>query len=173
MPEPLEVRPHHLAGLCLVTETNRPEEFPAILQVILNRVASPRYPDTVEEVILQRKQFSRFNALTVKTRRLRADTIYRMVVREDIRDSRIDPLLLAHAQDFARDCFARGDLTPGPTRATMWIACTAISPQTLHYYSPISMVPKGSAPPWAKTAKRLYGAPGIDMERFTWAEGVK
>lgn len=170
MPEPLEIRPHHLAGLCLVTESNLPHEWPAILQVILYRVASPRYPDTVEGVILQRKQFSRLNELTGVT--ARPTLIYSIVAKADIGSGKISPLLLAHAQDFCAWLYTAP--SGGPWEVTVTgLVCPDISPETLHYYSPVSMVPKGSAPAWAKTAKRLYTPPGIDPERFVFCEGVR
>jgi hypothetical protein len=169
MPEPLEVRPHHLAGLCLVTESNLPHEWPAVLQVILNRVASPRYPDTIEEVILQRKQFSRFNPWTTvkKWSPDKVAHVYRELVRADVFHQKIDPLLLVYAQD------CRVEEAGRYQERTPWRVVSDVSPDTLHYYSPVSMVPKGSAPAWAPTAKRLYTPPGIDPERFVFAEAVK
>lgn len=173
MAEPVMVRPHHLAGLCLVTESNLPSEWPALLQVMLNRVASPRYPDSIEAVILQPKQFSRFNLLTGKAKGSvdGYSFVYRKVVTEDIRDSRIDPLLMAHAQDFVGSHLR--SVGEAQLLGIGGLICPAISPETLHYYSPVSMVPNGSAPAWATTAKRIYAPEGVDPDRFTFCEGVR
>lgn len=143
---------HHWLGLCLLTESNRPEEWPYVAWVIRNRVESPRYPDTYEGVILQPMQFSRFNKLTAA--RIPPLTLLRSVGATFLTDQ----LLLA--ADVARDVIASAD--------TYRLGVS----HALHYYSPISMKPAGSAPAWAKKAKRLFTPTGIDPQRFVFAEGV-
>lgn len=157
---PLE---HHWLALCLCTESNRRREWPLIAQVIYNRVASPRYPDTAEGVILQRMQFSAFNPFTTKARvQWKPAYRFKMV----FEGSAIDPLLFVYATDMAAQIVGLHDAEDTKTRISY-----DITPQTLHYWSPISM-PKGKRPAWAPSASRLYTPPGIDPDRFVFAEGV-
>lgn len=144
-------------ALCLVTESNRPEEWPAIAQVIENRRRAPRWGDTYKTVVLARMQFSAFNLFTKAPpdQYLGTAMMFRVVAGKE------DALLLMHAAAFCADVEARQDL---------WDV--AISAKTLHYYSPVSMKPPGSKPPWAASAKRLYTPAGVDPERFVFAEGV-
>lgn len=136
-------------ALCLVTESNRPEEWPAIAQVIENRRGDRRWGNTYRAVILAVKQFSAFNDVS---RARPSREIWRAVAKDQ------DTLLLLHAAEYIGKGFDHW--TNDITRAT------------LHYYSPVSMKPPGSKPPWAAQAKRLYTPPGIDPERFVFAEGV-
>lgn len=53
----------------LVSETDRPAEWPAIGSVVRNRVKSPRYPDWYHKVVLQDRQFSAFNRSMPASRR--------------------------------------------------------------------------------------------------------
>lgn len=136
-------------ALCLVTESNRPEEWPAIAQVIENRLKTGRWGKTLRDVVLAPMQFSAFNRYMPPDPRRGTPGMFRTMARSE------DALLLMHA--------ARGDWS-GP-----W---AGITKETLHYYSPVSMKPPGSKPAWAAQAKRVYTPPGIDPERFVFAEGV-
>lgn len=144
-------------ALCLVTESNRPEEWPAIAQVIENRRRIGRWGNTYRDVVLAPMQFSAFNAYTKPGNKFHLDeTIFNgLCVRLG------QHLVLMHAAAF---CAA------GPIVKGEW--CHDISSATFHYWSPVSMKPPGSSPPWAAQAKRLYTPPGIDPERFVFAEGV-
>jgi hypothetical protein len=138
-------------ALCLCTESNRPEEWPAIAQVIENRLSSGRWGNTYKSVILAPQQFSAFNDFT-KKRGL--SNTFALASRREV------PLLLMWAAAFV------GNAAPGD----YWTS--AITRETLHYYSPVSMKPPGSKPPWAAQAKRLYTPSGIAADRFVFAEGV-
>lgn len=153
----MEPTDHDWLALCLVTESNRPEEWPAIAQVIENRRASGRWGATLKDVVLARKQFSAFNVFTAFPRDVHLGTLamfLAMARREDV-------LLLMHAA---------GMVARGPRDDAGW--SNAITRATLHYYSPVSMVPAGSSPPWAKSARQLYTPAGTDPQRFVFAEGV-
>lgn len=156
---PLE---HHVLGLCLVTESNLRKEWPLIATVIQNRVRSKRYPDTFVEVILQRSQFSAFNEVT-KSGKLSGTSIFDLVARR-VTKAPGGPLLLAHAIDHAAKMIEAD--------ADGHRISDLVSLETLHYWSPVSMVPKGRKPAWAPTASRLYTPEGIDPQRFVFAENV-
>lgn len=153
---------HHWTGLCLRTESDRPSEWPFIAWVIRRRVESPRYPDTYPEVVLQYRQFSAFNAYVLRSglKRSETETFDQIAGKYPARQ-----LLLA--ADVARsvilsigeDSIIESDRPP-------------FGPDVMHYYSPVSMVPAGSRPSWAPTAKRLFTPPGVDPRRFVFAEGV-
>lgn len=177
--------PADWAGLCALTETNRPEEQEFVLWVIRNRVASPRFPDTYEGVVLQPRQFSAFNAYPLNdfdpptifnitahkynpTMLLAAIHLGEKVLAADVR---LSPFVA-----FFRGAPASGDLQ---TATEVLMAETddfhkalAHAREVLHYFSPVSMKPMGSAPAWAKSAKRLFTPPGIDPARFVFAEAV-
>lgn len=141
-------------ALCLVTESNRPQEWPYIAQVVENRRKTGRWGGTYKSVVTARMQFSAFNdrAATDNGFGLMADTE--------------EPLLLMHAA--VRVYEEASEVTSGGNLDFSLV----ISPATLHYYSPISMKPPGSKPAWAASAKRLYTPKGVDPERFVFAEGV-
>lgn len=151
-------------ALCLVTESNRPEEWPYIAQVIENRRKSGPWGTTYSGVVLARKQFSAFNDFTSsKESHFHEETIFSAIA------TRIgNALLLMRAAAFV------GTNQPSAALAMAGVHgwAEAISMKTLHYYSPISMKPAGSKPPWAASAKRLYTPAGVDPARFVFAEGV-
>lgn len=156
--------PADWAGLCALAETSRPDEQEYVLWVIRNRVESPRFPDTYERVILQPKQFSAFNAFT-SSKVLLAGPL--RIFNEKATEYAAAALLAAvHLAENVLAASLGQDLLL-PTRADQngWL-------WTCHYYSPVSMKPPGSAPAWAKSAKRLFTPPGIDPQRFVFAEGV-
>lgn len=165
MAEILVPQPHHWLGLCLVTESNVRKEWPLIAQVIYNRVASKRYPDTLEDVILQRSQFSAFNPWTglPRSRGFVWDGVGRAVCR-----AAGGSLLLAYAIDSA----ALMENLMTDQEAEVRRVSFDISPDTYHYWSPVSMATKGKRPAWAPSASRLYTPEGIDPQRFVFAENV-
>lgn len=144
----------HWMALLLCTESNRPIEWPFLARVAMNRVIGPMFPDTIEGVVLQRMQFSAFNAYT-KSKVRPHESIFRAVFEDHVKD----PVLFAHAVEYATS--SRFDEAP------------EITPDTCHYWSPRSMVPPGAQPPWAPSARRLYTPSGIDPDRFVFAEGVR
>lgn len=157
------IREHEWLGLCLYTEADREEEWPFIAAVIYRRMQSRRYPSTARGVVLQRAQFSYFNPWTAKGEPPEnADMeVWRGV--EKARRAKGDPLLLIRACVFA----ARASVAPD-----IHLPLEVITPDVLHYYSPVSMRPKGSRPKWAASARRLFTPDGIDPERFVFAAGV-
>jgi len=144
-------------ALCLCTESNRPEEWPYIAQVIENRRATGRWGATYRDVVLAPMQFSAFNAYTRHSDGFHEPYGLFMGV---ALTSKIPLLLAMRAAKFVS----------APSSEPAW--AKDVSEQTLHYWSPVSMVPKGSRPAWAKSAKRLYTPDGLDLERFIFAESV-
>lgn len=142
---------HHWVGLCCLTESNRPYEWPYIAWVIRNRLDSGKYKHTYEQVVLQPSQFSAFN----KWQGTEPLTIFQRVSRgyHSIE-------LLFHAVDIARKVIESGD-NDRPFPITV-----------RHYYSPISMRPLGRKPPWYEQAKKVFTPEGLDPERFVFADGV-
>lgn len=140
-------------GLAIRSESDQPHEFLAIGWTIRNRVWARRFPNTYRDVILQRKQFSYFNAWTGYPDKPEA-----------IWEKAVQGYAGGPGLDAATECAAHVIAAPA------WAA--PFGPDVLHYYSPVSMKPKGSAPPWAKTAKRLFTPSGIDPARFVYAAGV-
>jgi hypothetical protein len=161
--DPLTPQPHHWLGLCLVTESNQRKEWPLIAQVIYNRVDAKRFPDTVEEVILQPMQFSAFNGYTKSPEQ----RLIWQSRRETYRHRALlqDQILLAYAIDTA----ARVEEEAHDQGQRI---SDEITSETYHYWSPVSMVPKGRRPAWAPSASRLYTPEGVDPERFVFAENV-
>jgi hypothetical protein len=149
-------------ALALVTESNRPEEWPFIAQVIENRVRSGRWGKSYRDVVLARLQFSAFNVFTDPPGdpHLGTRLMFGVMARRE------DALLLMHAAAFVE----AGEPRAGLSGIQLWAG--EISDATLHYFSPVSMKPPGSKPAWAATAKRLYTPGGVDPERFIFAEGV-
>lgn len=147
-------------ALCLCTESNRPEEWPAIAQVIENRRRTGRWGSTYKSVVLARKQFSAFNKFTEAGNRYHEETTFSAVV---VGIGNV--VLLMRAAGLVAESELGAGLSPQD-----W--SSAVSGETLHYFSPVSMKPAGSRPPWAAQAKRLYTPAGIDPERFVFAEGV-
>jgi hypothetical protein len=139
-----------MVGLCALTECGFvPHEWPHIIQVIYNRVDHPSYPDSVERVILQPKQFSRFNAFTNRQPEHvfpQLATFYRESQRVAAANCAAWVELLEH-----------GELLP---------------PTVLHFWSPQSMVPKWSAPSWASKMRWIVPA-GIDARRFIFGDSGK
>lgn len=163
----------HWIILCLATESDRPDEWPPIAQTIENRRLSGRWGHTYRDVVLARKQFSAFNEFTVLSRaRITERSIFENAARA-LRDS----VRLIEAAIYVRTVDTNHDTRAGSRGGTF---DPRISPTTLHYYSPVSMKPPGSAPIWAAVdesgkplhATRLYTPDGIDKNRFVFAEGV-
>lgn len=170
------------AGLCALTETNHPEEQLYVLWVIRNRVESGRFPNNFEGVVLQPMQFSAFNRWTKNGVQHPPEAIFDLVAARE--DNNLSDLLaavhlaeevLATDDDTTENPFTALDRPP----SVEWLRTGVGDPgervdvkAICHYWSPVSMKPPGSRPPWAPSAKRLFTPPGIDPERFIFAEGV-
>lgn len=149
---------HHWLGLCILTESNDPKEWPYIAWVIRNRVESGRFKHTYEAVILQPMQFSAFNKYTS------GDSNYRsfspvQIFRDKARGFSFIEYLF-HAVDIAERIIS-APRSEAPFPATV-----------CHYYSPGSMIPRGSKPKWAYSARKLFTPERIDPDRFVFADGV-
>lgn len=159
-------------ALCLVTESNRPDEWSAIAQVIENRRRTGHWGSTYKSVVLAPMQFSAFNVLTGSRGDVRPETLGSRVFERLAKEE--SPLLLMHSAIWVYRAVRL--IAPG----TIETIYPPITPATLHYYSPVGMRPVGSAPFWAAIdakgkplhAKRLYTPDGIDPERFVFAEEV-
>ncbi|HKV10722.1 MAG TPA: cell wall hydrolase [Thermoanaerobaculia bacterium] len=145
-------------ALCLASESNEPREWPLIAWVIRNRVESARYPETYRGVVLQPKQFSYFNALTAGPENRSLELIWTEAMKGYAGD-----IYRRHSEELT--ACARAVI-----QAPNWRR--PFGPDVMHYYSPISMKPRGSAPAWAPKAKRLFTPSGIDPQRFVFAAGV-
>ena len=143
-------------GLALRSESDQPHEWPALGFVIRNRVLRRGYPSTYFGVITQAKQFSYFN----KWAGWGGD----------------DLALFNEAKEgYAGECegWSENDFTEAVECARWLITAprwyAPFGPTVLHYWSPVSMVPKGSDPSWAAAMEKVY-APGVDPWRFTFAQ---
>lgn len=137
------------AGLCAVTESDEPHEWVPILWVVRNRVAAPgRFRDTVAEVVRQRWQFSAFNST-----RAHADAEAFRIVSARNPEWTVAERAAAYVFDLPS-----------------WRA--PFGHRVCHFWSRVSMVPAGSDPSWAEQAERIITLPGIDPDRFMFAEGV-
>lgn len=145
-------------ALCLLTETNKGHEAPFVAQVVLNRLRSRSYPNTLEDVILQPWQFSAFNKWTTGEEPSSPEDAFHEVY------DRSAKLAQRHWQLFLECSEAMLSLPE---------ECPILPPKTLNYWSPVSMVPKGSLPRrWNWSILRCFEVPGIDVRRFVWAETV-
>jgi len=146
-------------GLCLRSESDAPHEWWAIGWSIRNRVLSSRYPDLYQAVILSRKQFSYFNQFAS----LLGDpeALYAAAVKGYAGDSSG-----WHENDLAMAQECAAELIAAPRYHAPFGA------DVMHYWSPASMKPFGSAPPWATSAKRRFTPDRIDPLRFVFAAGV-
>lgn len=162
--------PEEWAALTIVTETNLPHEMPCIAWALRNRVASPRFPNTMKDVVLQERQFSAWNPWThgkFKNRFPQEEIYHEMwkTLDQPTRD-RLYPLALEVAK-FVLGSTADTNMKPAPA----WNE--PFSPDVCWYYSPVSMIPKGSAPSWAAKAARTFTPSGIDPARFVFCERVE
>ncbi len=153
-------------ALCLVTESNRPAEWPYIAQVIENRRKTGRWGHTCQSVVTARMQFSAFNAFTAGGN----PSYVGSAAMFDTMARREAPVLLMRAAAMVAEETFASESPDGNIPAQTF--SLVISAATLHYYSPVSMKPPGSKPAWAASAKRLYTPSAIDPSRFVFAEAV-
>lgn len=158
-----------LFSICLASESNQVHEWKHIAWVIRLRVESKRYPSNYRSVILQPKQFSYFNPWTSgKQSALRKDSANPVLTEEQV----ISEALKGYAGDiYSKWTDELRSCVMGVTSARLWECPFPLD--TLHYYSPVSMRPRGSKPPWAASARLLITPSGVDSDRFIFAAGVK
>lgn len=146
-------------GLTIRSESDQPHEWWAIGWAIRNRVLSGRYPNTYQAVVLSKKQFSYFDK-------------YAALVGDP--QALYDAALKGYAGDASG--WGENDLPQAINCAREILVCRRWSApfgvDVMHYWSPVSMSPAGSRPPWAPSAKRLFTPAGIDPQRFVFAAGV-
>lgn len=151
MPTPAE-----WLGLCLVTESNLPHEWPPVAEVIQNRTYHRRWPETIRDVVLEPSQFSHFNAYQGLD--LEDPELYAAVV-AGAKGHRLDKVLLTQAVECAK----------WSLELPRWRR--QFGPKVCFYYSPISMKPRGKAPWWwSKEIKREITPAGVNPWRFRFGE---
>ncbi|HVF61687.1 MAG TPA: hypothetical protein VNJ70_17915 [Thermoanaerobaculia bacterium] len=146
-------------GLTIRSESDQPHEWLPIGWTIRNRVLTGRYGNFYEAVVLSRKQFSYFNQFAA----LVGD-----------HEALFEAALKGYAGDMVG--WAENNLDKATACARELMAAprwhAPFGTDVMHYYSPISMVPKNAKPPWLRQAKLLLIPSGIDPQRFVFAAGV-
>lgn len=149
-------------ALCLASESNQPHEWQYIAWTIKLRVEGQnRYPNTYRDVVLQPSQFSYFNLWTtgkVGARALTDQEIWTVAMKG------YAGTIYTKNRSLLDGCAAHVAALP------LWQAPFPLD--TLHYYSPVSMKPKGAKPAWAPSARLLITPSGVDPQRFVFAAGV-
>lgn len=134
-------------GLALVTESNQQHEWRYVASVMRRRLESNVYPNTYAEVITQPYQFSHFNKY--------------------LHYHDIDVMFAEVLRDLRTDISAAKDCAAWVIDAPEWQL--PFGPRVLHYFSPVSMVPKFSAPSWAG-GMRQFTPSGVNPDRFVFCE---
>jgi hypothetical protein len=171
--------PAEWAALTIVTETNQPHEMLPIAWVLRYRVASPRFPDTMQGVVLQERQFSAWNPWThgrFKGKFPQEEIWHELwktldqQTQEKLYPVALDCALnvLGGDQGYSSPIIPAGLTNSKP--APSWSA--PFGPEVCWYYSPVSMVPAMTAPTWAATARRTFTPSGIEPARFVFCEAV-
>lgn len=170
-----ELRPAPLMGgkdpeivlLTLASESDQPHEWPALAWTIRNRVQGPGwYGNDYGTVCLRRYQFSYWNSLEEVEDRdekihLAGQKFYPGRVARQLfpMDGRGGDYSVLRFQDWAN-----------LTVFTCSRLAAPFGPEVRHFYSPVSM--GGREPSWLSKASRVFSLPGIDPDRFMFAEGV-
>lgn len=155
------IRDRDWLALCLASESNGIHEWQYIAWVIKLRVEGQnRFPNTYRDVVLQPSQFSYFNEWTAKggARALTDHEIWMLAMKG------YAGAIYSRHRSLLDGCAARVAALP------LWQAPFPVD--TLHYYSPVSMKPKGSKPAWVPSARLLMTPSGVDPQRFVFAAGV-
>jgi hypothetical protein len=148
-------------ALTLFSESDQPNEWPAVASVIINRSRNKTYPGKyhgdIYSVVRQKEQFSAFNKF---------DSIEDEV-----------SLFNAVAQDigFTNTNLSLVSQTVGCAVAMLLLPpdCVPLPPTTLSYWSPVSMKPAGSLPrDWDWPTLYCFSYPGVSWKRFVFAEVV-
>lgn len=161
MPPPSSLRDLDWFALGLASESNQIHEWQYIAWAIKLRVEGKnRYPDTYRDVVLQPSQFSYFNLWTGKggAQALTDQEIWKLALK-----GYAGAIYTKH-RNLLDNCAAIISVAP------IWQAPFPLD--TLHYYSPVSMKPKGSKPAWLPSARLLITPSGVDPQRFVFAAGV-
>lgn len=149
--------------LCILTETNRAVEMPLVGWVVRNRVdRRGRFSNSYFGVVTQNKQFSYFNAFQPIENS--PEDFYRVGNRYLIGRPNQDPQFNWDVNEVKWAYRIAGEVMA----ASPWQA--PFDHTVDHYWSPCSMLPKGSAPPWAKSMYRTFTMPGVDPDRFVFAQ---
>lgn len=149
--------PAEWAGLAARSESDRPHEWPAIITVLRNRVEAAGFSSTMRGVITAPWQFSYFNQW-----RGEADL------------ERVYSLAL---EGYAGDRFGENS-RENAVECASWVLDLPrwrlpFGPRVYNFWSPISMVPRFSRPRWDFSGLREFTVPGIDPDRFIFAETVR
>lgn len=135
-------------AMCMASESNEPHEWLYIGWVVRNRGNNLTPYD---KIILAPQQFSYFNQFYSEKDH---NEIFKLA-----KAGYAGGLYLS-----ALPCARR------VVSAGLWEA--PFGQKVRHYFSPVSMRPKGSEPAWAKTAERQFTPSGVDPRRFVFCEGV-
>lgn len=155
-----------ILAFCIITETNRISEMRYIGGTIMNRVLDKYRGTTIKSVVLSRSQYSRFNGNVPERRAVSAPDPEKAIRELIAKDWRYSTNLYESARDVARRLIGGRD--------NPWRDGTVRHPRAArahHYYSPISMKPKGKKPAWFD-AKREVDVAGIDKSRFRWFHDI-
>lgn len=149
-------------GITIRSESDQPHEWWAVGWVIRNRVEHPTYyPNSYFEVVTQPRAFSYFNKL--QSLRAHPDELYTAARRGYAGDARgWSANDLVEAEACASDILT----------AHRWHA--PFAPNTTLFWSPRSMTPPGSDPPWAsEPGIHAFEIPGILPDRFKFALEIR
>jgi hypothetical protein len=164
------IRDARWLALAIATEDIHSTEQSWIGRVIRNRKeTSYRWKTDYLKVVLDRYQFSHFNPwvkvgdagpLAV----LSDDELFEAIIKGTFGGVHLSRRLTSGELWDAAEVASRVLLEPWPH--------PDCPPDTLHFYAPRSMRPRGSRPVWAKTAKRLWTPEGCDPDRLVLAQGA-
>lgn len=141
-------------ALALASESNAPHEWIPIAWVIRHRRDTGyRKKRSIVEVVLDKNQFSYFNEFTANV---------------GMRGGIFERALEGYAGRLYEDALpcAAHVLAAAPWQAPF-------GPDVRHYWSPVSMKPRGSKPHWHGTGSRFFTPSGIDPQRFIFEAGIK
>jgi hypothetical protein len=141
------------AALCARSETNQPHEWPYILNVIRNRVARRGYPNVIEEVVRQPRQFSLFD---------------RWINTSMDSQGVFDAAMATYAgADHEEVCLAAEHVFNIPRHGL------PLGRNVLNFWSPVSMTPPYKLPSWNWAILRCFTVQNVDPVRFVFAELVE
>lgn len=153
---------------CTTTETNRAEEALFVAGCIMNRVRAGYRGKTVREVVLANMQFSAFNHDSAQRQALENSDPYIAVAAYLAKHGESAQRLFDEFLEVCSGVYFQPDLN------NPWIngqVEDARADAVWHYFSEISMRPRGSKPGWFDASKEVL-VPQISSERFRWFAGV-
>lgn len=167
---------HVALAFTIITETNEDilgtptnqEEMRFVGGAIMNRVRNEYRGERVLEVVLKSKQYSRFNGSPPE--RLALESAEPALAVMDV----IAQYPKRYSEELYRQALLIAAEMVENDGGNPWrngVIEHAGAPRVHHYYSPISMKPPGSQPPWWRDDREIV-VPGIDPNRFRWGWGI-